>query len=150
MVLVWPVALTRTRAIVIGMWLAIVGAGCDPTYAIVLENRSKQPILVGRHVVVRGDEDQSDVVLAPPSSRTLLGSNGVGREGLVLRIVIMDEDCVVLKDLDTPRVFTDGGTIQVDGDLVVTYTEGGNPSGGAEGARTKRCARDWARPDPDT
>jgi hypothetical protein len=121
------------------MAAATVLAACDPTFAVVLENRSSTSLVVARQEKIRGGDDRIDVVAVPPKSRTTLGTFGVGSFGILQQVTIMTETCEVLSDELLTEGFEEGGLVVVDESLDVVYEPGGNPSVGSDPELTTVC-----------
>ena len=123
------------------LWLVVAGAllGCDPTFAIVVDNKNDQPVLVGRLRLLTDGTEALDVVIAPGSTRTTLGANGVASLEQLQRVVLMTERCDVIADELLTEGFVEGGTITVSPDLTVAFAGGGNPSRGGEAVVTDDC-----------
>lgn len=124
----------------VALIVAIVGGACDPTFAVILDNRSSDRLVVARQIA-RGDEPQRlDVVVVPPSTRVTMGAFGVASLEQLRRIVVMTEACEVLADELLSEAFVEGGEIIVSDRLVVSFDPGGNPSRGEQAIPTSECS----------
>lgn len=109
--------------------VAFATLGCDPTYAVAVDNRSDQPILVRRSFQI-GGQPGTDVVIAGPNARWTIGAFGVGSNTVLQSVVVMNASCDILGMETIWESFSEGGVILIAPDLAVTFNGGGNPSGG--------------------
>ena len=122
-------------------WIVLAASllvGCDPSFAVVLDNRAANPVIVARWT----DRDRvapTNVVEVPADSRATLGSFGVASTEVLERITILDVRCAVLSDELLGEEFIDGGSITVDDSLNVVFLAGGNPPRGDSPRETDSC-----------
>lgn len=127
----------RALALAIGAMLVVVG--CDPTWAIVVENATDAAVTV--RVDTRpfdGDDAVSTVYLVDPATRIMVGGHGVGSNGQVVRVWLLSEDC---EPIDSRPVagFDDGGVVRIDPERHLVMIPGGNPTAGDQPVVTHDC-----------
>jgi hypothetical protein len=131
---------SRRKALGVALIVAIVSSACDPTFAVTLDNRSSERLVVARQIA-RGDEpERLDVVVVPSSTRVTMGAFGVASLEQLRRIVVMTEACEVLADELLGEAFIEGGEIIVSDRLVVSFAPGGNPSRGEQAIPASECS----------
>jgi len=138
----WPRgrgSLARTVSVIFVLCASL--AACDPTWAIIAENRSTMSLYVKSRGQLRSGESFTEVDALPPGARVQLGEMGVGQVRTLDGIDILRPDCSLVQSvsIDWQR-FSEGGLITVTSGPVATVEPGGNPTGGAPPTRVHACA----------
>lgn len=128
--------LSRGVALVSALTAVLLGA-CDPTWAIVAENKSSQELLA-RTSGSTGNEDVMTVVSLPSGSRITLGTNGVASLVGLRTVEILTPTCTVVATVPMDG-FAEGGVIVINEGPSVETRPGGNPARGDDGRASEQC-----------
>lgn len=120
-------AVLRGGRLVAGLVVAASAVGCDPTYAINLQNQAAVAVTVVRYSHIPGDQDMHDVVDVPAGGSVTIATNGVASTARLYRLVLLDQGCSVVADVQIPASFSQGGMVTIGPTFAVTLIGGGNP-----------------------
>lgn len=119
--------------------LSLLAVGCDPTWATVVENTGDQAAIIRVETLSSADgRAYLTVYELQPGDRIQVGSRGVGSDGDVKLILVMDSDCKVIHSVATDA-FSEGGVLTIGEGGAISVATGGNPGADKLGTPTDRC-----------